>query len=62
MTKYEEDTRKFESIAGYKVKCKCSHTIVMAKVDRLICNHCGRWVYRNKNIEFRYKMLERLKK
>lgn len=40
------------------VTCKCGHSIVMPKVDRTICNWCGSWCYRTKEIEFKYKMKE----
>ena len=40
------------------VKCKCSHSIVMPSADRTICSYCGSWVYRTKEIEFKYKMKE----
>lgn len=56
-----EDTIRFKEIEKFKVKCKCSHTFIISRVDRALCNHCGRWVYKNPEIEFRYKMLEKLK-
>jgi hypothetical protein len=57
-TKYEEDTKKFNEISKFAVRCKCSHTTVLARVDRAICSHCGRWVYRTPQLKFKYKMKE----
>ena len=57
----KEDTKRFDSIAKYKIKCKCSHTVVMPKADRTICSHCGEWIYRTPAIEFKYKMMKKLK-
>lgn len=53
---FQEETKKFNELSKYKVKCKCSHTIIMVKADRTICSHCGRWVYRTPQIEFKYKI------
>lgn len=54
-----------EKIASAKteatIKCECGHSIVMSKADRTICSWCGKWVYRTKAIEFRYKMKEKMK-
>ena len=58
---YIDDTKKFNDMEKFKVRCKCSHTFILARVDRALCNHCGRWVYKNPEIEFRYKMLEKIK-
>ena len=45
------------------VYCKhCGHTMVMLNVDRTTCTHCGYWVYKDDKTEFKYKMLENLKK
>lgn len=57
---WKDDDKKSESISSCRVKCQCSHVIVMAKADRTICSYCGNWVYRSKKIEFKYKMKEKL--
>jgi len=37
------------------VKCSCGHSVVVTnKYNRVICSWCGRWVYKNKQTEFRY--------
>ena len=59
---YQEDSKKFNELLKYRVKCKCSHSIVMSKADRTICSHCGRWVYRTPQIEFEYKLKGLIKK
>lgn len=36
--------------------CECGHSFIIPNyVDRLICNHCGNYVYRTKEIEKQYK-------
>jgi hypothetical protein len=58
---WKDDDARSKSIASCRVKCQCSHIIIMAKIDRTICSHCKRWVYRTPAIEFKYKMKEKLK-
>lgn len=51
-----------DKIQDYMVKCKCSHTMLFTRSkDRIICSHCGNYVYRDKGTEFKYKMKERLR-
>ena len=59
-----KDIEKFNRRAtDNTVKCKCGHSVVITnKYDRVICTWCGNWVYKNKKVEFKYKMLKELKK
>ena len=59
---YKDDTKRFKEFEKYKVRCKCSHTFIISRVDRALCSHCGRWVYRTPEIEFKHKLQEQLKK
>lgn len=47
--------------AKYKAKCECGVTAVMMEADRKICYRCGKWIYRNDQIKFRYEMMQRLR-
>ena len=58
---YRDDTKRFKELDKYKVRCKCSHTMIIAIADRTICSYCGNWVYRTPEIEFKYKMKEFMK-
>lgn len=43
----------------YMRKCKCSHSILFTgRKDRLLCSHCGHYVYKDKQTELRYKLKE----
>lgn len=42
-------------------KCSCSHSVVILK-DKALCNHCNKWVFKNKEDEFKYRMNEQMKK
>lgn len=45
------------------VKCKCGHSILITnRYGKVICNYCGRLVFRNKKEEFEYRLKERLLK
>ena len=36
--------------------CECGHSFIIPNyVDRLICNHCGNYVYRTEEIKKQYK-------
>lgn len=63
MTRYEEDSKIFESLSNATVKCKhCGHSKTMPNAERTICNWCGYWIYKNDLIEFKYLLKERIKK
>ena len=58
---FKEDTKMLGEIWKHNVRCKCSHTFVLMKKDRALCSHCGNWVYRTPEIEFKYKLKEKMK-
>ena len=48
---YREDTQLMNVLATFKVKCECGHTMVfVTNREKIICTHCGKYVYRNKKI------------
>lgn len=57
-TKDEEWYQKTMSeLDKVKFRCKCGHKVVIpAWVDRQICDWCGNYVYKNKEIEFKHKL------
>lgn len=61
--KYSSTGRKktkqelFESeLSKYKVKCKCGHILILIRRNKAICTHCGHYVYKDKQEEFRDRM------
>lgn len=58
---FKEDTKRLNELWKHNVRCKCSHAFVLMKKDRALCSHCGRWVYRTPEIEFKYKLQEKMK-
>ena len=55
-------TKRLEqAITDYiKVKCPCGHSVDVYH-DKRICTHCGRYVFKNKEEEFKYRLNEKLK-
>ena len=41
----------------FMYKCSCSHTqLIPYNKDKVICSHCGKWIYKDKKAEFKDKM------
>jgi uncharacterized paraquat-inducible protein A len=56
---FKEMDKKLQSITDNTVYCQnCGHSITMPNADRAICSWCKKWVYRTKEIEFKYKTKE----
>ena len=42
--------------------CKCGHSIsIFSKTKKVLCTHCGKWVFREKKDEFNYRLKEKMK-
>ena len=56
-------TKRIEFYNKVSVHCKnCGHTVTVLSVDRIICDWCGYWVYKDDKTEFMYKMMENIRK
>lgn len=54
------DPRYIDKLDKSRIKCSCSHTVFIPnKIDRIICQHCGYWVYRTPKLKFIYEMKEK---
>ena len=59
---YKDDTKIFNMYAKYKKKCSCGHSVVInPSRDKIVCNYCGKFVFRSKEDEFKYRIKEKLK-
>lgn len=55
----KDDDKFFTERSKFKRKCKCGHTIPMSpNVKKLLCNWCGRYVFRDDKDEFLYRLNE----
>lgn len=58
----KKDMDKIEqSKEPFKIKCSCGARNIVVDTDRKICYRCGRWVYKNEKIKFKYEILKRLR-
>lgn len=56
---YQYMTKRLNVLTRDKITCKCGHRVLLGRQDRIICSFCNRYVYKNKEIEFKYKLLEK---
>lgn len=53
--------KDYKVLQNYMIKCNCSHTVLFTgEKDRLICSHCGNYIYKDKRTEMKYKLKELL--
>ena len=69
MNTYQYLTKKqIEDIynAKSKLKRQCKHCgrkkVIPVYLDRILCDWCGFWIYREPSIEFKYKLEEQMKR
>lgn len=49
----------FQTYTDNTFKCKCGHSVVVSsRIKKVVCNHCGRYVFRDKKDEFMYRLKE----
>ena len=57
---FKRMTDEYEKV---KYICKCGHRVVIPKwVDKQLCDWCGRYVFKDKKVEFNYRISEQIKK
>lgn len=55
----KEMDKMFNTYRENSFKCKCGHTIVVSKqIKKVVCNHCGKYVFRDPKDEFIYRLKE----
>jgi hypothetical protein len=58
----KNDTKLFKSATDCTIKCpSCLHSILTTK-KKVLCNWCGKYVYKDKKLEFQEKLKASLKK
>lgn len=55
MMTHNELEKKRNFITNNTIKCKCGHSVFFQR-DKTICTWCGRFVFKNKNEEFKFIM------
>lgn len=50
------------TVQRYKTRCKCGHKVFIDKDrDKVLCSVCKKYVFKDKQAEFKYKMKQKLK-
>lgn len=58
----KEFKRMTDEYDKVKYICKCGHRVVIPKwVDKQLCDWCGRYVFKDKRSEFKYRIREIIK-
>lgn len=56
---YKEIIKKTHEIVQDRILCQCGHSILIPpQIDKKVCTWCGRYVFKNKKDEFKYRMKE----
>lgn len=59
----KEYKRMAEELDKVKYKCRCGHIVIIPKkADKTTCSWCGYYVFKSKQAEFKYRLIERLGK
>lgn len=61
MGNFKKDKVKLDFYTKNSVKCRCGHTNFLGSKEKIICSWCGNYVFKNKKIEFIYRIGEKLK-
>lgn len=57
---YERMEHEYDKV---KYSCTCGHRVVIPKwIDKGMCSWCGKYVFKNKKDEFKYRINEKLRK
>lgn len=58
--RYQKITNELDKV---KIRCSCGHRVVVPlKIGKVLCSWCGHYVYRDKQLEFKEKILEKMKR
>ena len=58
----KKEIEKYTSVlSDHRVLCKCSHSILIPpEVNKVICSWCGKYVFKDKKEEFKYRLKEQM--
>lgn len=52
-----------DELEKVKMECPCGHRVIVPiRVGKALCSWCGHYVYRDKQLEFKEKMKEQMKR
>lgn len=57
----KDDIKIADDLSEVRKYCKCGHVVyLLNKYDFSYCGYCGRRVYKNDEIEFKRKIIEKI--
>lgn len=61
MQNWKQDSIRFNNIQDATIHCQhCGHSIVVNRKNKVLCNHCGLYTFKNKQVEFKYRLREQM--
>ena len=59
--------KSIEKLSRYyvdnKYTCKCGARVFIPMIEeKVLCRHCGNWVFKNEKDEFNYRLKEKLRR
>ena len=61
MASIKDIKKRADIIQENSTKCKCGHTVAIPSVsDRVLCNWCGHFVFKDAEQEFKYRLKEQM--
>lgn len=52
-----------DELNNYTYTCECGHRVViLPQKDKVICNWCKHYVFKNKQDEFKYRINEKIRR
>ena len=63
MQNFNEIKKIQNSITKNRKLCpNCGHSVIFSRKDKAICQWCKNYVFKNKEVEFKYRLKEQLNK
>lgn len=51
-----DDVALAQELVKYRKYCKCGHSVIITEgsgVNKIICTHCGKYIYKNEKEKFK---------
>ena len=62
LNKNSKDSKRINFYTINSVKCKhCGHSVFLSREKYTICSWCGYYVFKNKKIEFNFRLERKLR-
>lgn len=59
---FKKDTQRAVNFYSTCLHCeRCGHSLQVTRKNKVFCEWCGRYIFKNKKDEFEYRLKEKLK-